>query len=117
VLVALVAPYAVSLFIREPEVVALAATVLRMTVWTSMIFGLANVFTGVMRASGTVKVPTLISLSCLVFVLVPMGYLFDRLLGVKGIWLAYPVAYGCGLLLQASYFYGVWKRRPLRRLV
>jgi putative MATE family efflux protein len=113
----LVAPYAVGLFIREPEVVALAASVLRITVWTSVIFGLASVYSGVMRAAGTVKVPTLISLCCLVFLLFPMGWLFDRLLGVKGIWLAYPIAYGCGLALQAAYFYGVWKRRPITKLV
>jgi hypothetical protein len=38
-------------------------------------------------------------------------------IGVKGIWASYPVTYGCALVLQALYFFGVWKRRPLRRLV
>jgi putative MATE family efflux protein len=113
---ALLAPWVVGLFIREPEVVALAASVLRITVWGSIVFGLASVFTGVMRAAGTVRVPTAMSLACLLFVLVPLGWLFDRLLGVRGIWLAYPVAYSFGLLLQAAYFYGAWKRRPIRRL-
>ncbi len=114
---ALLAPLVVGLFIREPEVVALAASVLRITVWGSIVFGMASVFSGVMRASGTILIPTTISLTCLLFVLIPLGWVFDGLLGVRGIWLAYPVAYSFGLLLQAAYYFGVWKRRPIRKLV
>ena len=117
IIAALLAPLVMGLFIREPAVVALGASMLRIAVWSSIFFGLANVFIGVMRAAGTVRVPTAMSLACLVFVLIPLGWVFDRWLGVQGIWLAYPVAYSFGLLLQAAYYYGVWMRRPIRRLV
>lgn len=115
-LVAIAAPLAAALFLKDAAIVALTASLLRITVWGSILFGMASVFTGVMRAAGTVRVPTLISLGCLVFLLLPIAWALHRALGLRGIWVAYPVTYGCALLLQAGYFFGVWKRTPLRRL-
>ena len=116
-LVALAAPWAAGLFLREPEVVALAASLLRITVWGMILYGMASVFTGVMRASGTVRVPTAISLGCIAFLLFPFAWALHHAIGIKGIWTAYPLTYACALLLQGAYFYGVWKRRPIRALV
>lgn len=116
-LVALAAPFAAALFVQDAEVIALTASLLRITVWGSVFFGMASVFTGVMRAAGTVRVPTLISLGCIAFLLVPFAWGLHQLLGVKGIWVAYPLTYASALLLQAVYFYGTWKQRPIRRLV
>lgn len=116
-LVAVVSPQVASLFTRDPAVVDLAATVLRITVWGSLAFGLASVFTGVMRSAGTVRVPTVISLSCLTLLLVPLAYALQHLLGLQGIWASYPLTYLCALALQAIYFHAIWKKRPIRRLV
>lgn len=107
----------VGLFITDPAVVALAASLLHITVWASLIFGLASVFTAVMRASGTVLVPTVISLGCLGLLLFPLGWAFSQVFGLRGIWAAYPATYALALLLQAAYFYGVWKKKPIRKLV
>lgn len=117
VLVALAAPRLAALFTREPEVVTLTAALLRITVWGSIFFGLASVFTGVMRSAGTVRVPTLISLGCLAFLLFPLGWLFHRLVGIHGIWFGYPLTYATAFVLQGAYFFGVFRRRPIRRLV
>lgn len=117
VLVALLAPLAAALFLKEAGDIAFTASLLRITVWGSIFFGMASVFTGVMRAAGTVRVPTMISLACIAFLLAPFAWAFHQVLGVKGIWAAYPLTYGCALLLQAGYFYGAWKQRPIRRLV
>jgi putative MATE family efflux protein len=116
-LVALLAPHIVGLFITDPAVVRLAATLLHIAVLGPVLLGLASVFSGVMRASGTVLVPTAITLSLLAFVLFPLGWVFNRTVGLPGIWMAHPATYLIGLTLQASYFYGVWKKKPLRRLV
>lgn len=107
----------VGLFITDPAVVALAASLLHITVWASLIFGLASVFTAVMRASGTVLVPTLISLGCMGALLFPLGWAFSKAFGLPGIWASYPATYAVALLLQAAYFYGVWKKKPIRKLV
>ncbi|WP_428001228.1 MATE family efflux transporter [Acidovorax sp.] len=115
--VAAAAPLATRLFTSDPAVVGLAATVLRITVWGSLAFGMASVFTGVMRSAGTVRVPTTISLSCLAFLLVPLAYALQQQLGLQGIWASYPLTYLCALVLQTTYFYAVWRKRPITRLV
>jgi putative MATE family efflux protein len=117
VLVALLAPWAVALFLKDAAVVAFAASLLRITAWGAIAFGMASVFTGVMRAAGTVRVPTMISLGCILFLVFPVAWALQEAIGVKGIWASYPVTYGCALVLQAAYFFGVWKRQPLRKLV
>ena len=117
VLVALLAPHIVGLFITDPAVVQLAASLLHIAVWGAVLLGLGSVLSGVMRASGTVLVPTTISLSLLAFVLFPLGWTFNRMYGLPGIWMAHPATYLVGLTLQTCYFYGVWKKKPLRRLV
>jgi putative MATE family efflux protein len=116
-LAALLAAPIAGLFITDPQVVRLAAHLLHIAVGGAVALGLGSVFSGVMRASGTVLVPTLISLSLLLLLLFPLGWLFERLFGLPGIWMTYPVTYGLGCALQAAYFYGVWKKKPLRRLV
>ncbi len=115
-LVALLAPHIVGLFITDPNVVQLAASLLHIAVFAPILLGLGSVYSGVMRASGTVLVPTTISLSLLAFVLFPLGWTFNRVFGLPGIWMAHPATYLIGLTLQAAYFYGVWKKKPLRRL-
>jgi Na+-driven multidrug efflux pump len=115
--VALLSPFAAGLFTSDPAVVGLATDILRITVWGSVAFGLASVFTGVMRAEGTVRVPTTISLCCLGLLLFPMAWALQQLAGLKGIWMSYPLTYLCALLMQAAYFYGIWKRKPIVRLV
>lgn len=107
----------VGLFITDPAVVTLAAGLLHITVWSSLIFGLASVFTSIMRASGTVLVPTLISLGCLGLLLFPLGWAFSQTFGLRGIWMAYPASYAVALLLQAAYFFVVWKKKPILKMV
>lgn len=111
------APYVVSLFVRDSGIVDLAAGLLHITVWGSIFFGCASVFTGVMRASGTVLVPTAMSLGCLAFLLFPLSWAFERTFGLRGIWMAYPVTYLCALILQAIYFHSIWKSQPIRKMV
>ena len=116
VLATLAASQVIGWFITDPQVVRLAASLLHIAVWGAVLLGLGSVLSGVMRASGTVLVPTLISLSLLAFVLYPLGWTFNRWFGLQGIWMAHPAAYLIGLTLQATYFFGVWKNKPLRPL-
>lgn len=115
--VALAAPLAAAIFISDPAVIELAGSVLRITVWGTVAFGMASVFTGVMRAAGTVKTPTAISLGCLALLLFPLAWVLEQVLGVIGVWTAYPITYACALVLQALYFHGVFKRQGITRLV
>ncbi|KRD46269.1 MATE family efflux transporter [Acidovorax sp. Root275] len=112
------APWVVGLFVADARVTDIAARVLHLTVWGAVFFGWASVYSSVMRASGTVLVPTLISLGCLACLLVPLGWLLGRQFGLVATWAAYPATYLCALVLQGLYFHGVWRRKGLpHRLV
>lgn len=119
-LIALAAVFArdiAGLFITSAPVLDLTQTVLRISLFGSLFFGLASVFSGVMRASGVVLVPTLVSLGCLIVILSPSGWLLSRAVGVQGVWMAYPITFFCALLMQAAYYQWVWRRLPIVRLV
>ncbi|MBJ6760565.1 MATE family efflux transporter [Myxococcaceae bacterium JPH2] len=107
----------VGFFITSPEVVEMAVGLLHIVLWSSVIFGLAGVFSGMMRASGTVMVPTLISVFAILAVEVPVAYVLSGRMGLNGIWTAYPVAFATMLILQATYYRMVWSRRAITRLV
>lgn len=111
------APWVVGLFVADARVIDIAARVLPITVWGAVFFGWASVYSGVMRASGTVLAPTLISLGCLACLIVPLGWLLGHQFGLVATWVAYPATYLCALVLQGLYFHGVWRRQALQRLV
>lgn len=114
---ALLGRFAAGLFVDDPAVIELAASVLHFMAFSSVLLGTASVFSGVMRASGTVRVPMLITLGCLAVLMYPLGSAFQHAFGLRWTWAAYPATYAVALALQAAYFYGVWRKRPLRALV
>jgi putative MATE family efflux protein len=104
-----------SFFITSPEVVDLAQSLLQITLWSYIVLGIAAVFISVMEASGTVLVPTLISILAIVFVEVPVAWWLSNRIGINGIWYAYPIAFVTMLVLQAGFFRFGWKHRePVR---
>ena len=117
VLVFVAAPWVVGLFVADARVIDIAASVLGITVWGAFFFGRASVYSGVMRASGTVLAPTLISLGCLACLIVPLGWVLGRQFGLVATWAAYPATYLCAMVLQGLYFHGVWRRQAVQRLV
>lgn len=107
----------IGFFITSAPVLELAQNLLHIMLWSSVIFGMASVLSGVMRASGSVLAPTAISIFCILGVEVPVAVLMSRHIGVEGVWVAYPVAFIAMLLLQSLYYRLVWRRRPIRKLV
>jgi Na+-driven multidrug efflux pump len=106
-----------ALFITRPEVIEMAQTLLHIMLWSLVIFGMASALSGVMRASGTVLVPTLISIACLALVEVPVAWFMSQRIGLDGVWVAYPVTFAAMLALQGVYYWFVWRKKPIRKLV
>lgn len=104
-------------FITSAPVLELAQTLLHIMLWSSVIFGMASVLSGVMRASGSVLVPTAISIFCIAAVEVPVAWFLSHRIGINGIWTAYPVAFIAMLMLQSAYYRLVWRKKAIRRLV
>jgi len=106
-----------SAFITNPPVIDLAQRLLHVVLWSSVAFGLSGVFSGVMRASGTVFVPMALSIFAIAAIEVPVAVVLSRTIGLKGVWVAYPATFCAMFLLQAGYYLLVWRKRPIQRLV
>lgn len=105
------------LFITSAPVIEVAQTLLHIMLWSCVLFGLAAAVSAIMRASGSVLVPTAISIFCILLVELPTAWIMSHRIGLNGVWIAYPVAFGAMLVLQASYYRLVWRKKAIRRLV
>jgi putative MATE family efflux protein len=105
------------LFITSPPVIDLSQQLLHLVLWSSVVFGMASVFSGVMRASGTVFVPMTLSILPIALIEVPAALILSRKLGVEGVWLAYPITFCSIFVLQAGFYLLIWRKRPITRLV
>ncbi len=105
------------LFITQPAVRQQAEQLLHIMLWSLLLFGFQAVVGGIMRASGVVLVPVLISIGCIVLVQVPAAHALDAWLGLKGVWMAFPITYAAMLALQTAYYKLVWKYKKIERLI
>lgn len=110
-LVAVQSEWLLGIMTADVAVAALAANLLWAALAGSLILSVSAVLTAVMRASGCILWPTITSLSCLAFVLFPLGWALAQTTGVIGIRLAYPLTFALGLALHTAFFHFVWKRR------
>ncbi|WP_256354403.1 MULTISPECIES: MATE family efflux transporter [unclassified Variovorax] len=106
-----------ALFITSEPVIEVAQTLLHIMLWGSIVFGMASVLSGIMRASGSVLVPTGIAIFCIVLVEVPVAVFMSHRIGLNGIWVAYPAAFVAMLVLQTAYYRLVWRKKTFKRLV
>jgi len=109
--------YIVALFITSEHVIDIAQTLLHIMLWSVVVFGSAGCVSGIMRASGTVLVPTAISIGCIALVEVPSAYLLSGPYGLNGVWMAYPVTFLAMLFFQSAYYWFGWRKKKIERLV
>lgn len=107
----------VAAFLNEPEVIALARRLLFIVAWSSLMFGAGTIFSGVMRASGTVLVPMLIAIGCILLVELPVAVMLSRWTGLEGIWWGYVCNFAMLMVLQFLYFRLVWRKKAVVALV
>lgn len=110
--------HVVALFITDPAVIELTETLLHVVLWSILCFGWSVVFSGIMRASGTVYAPMLLSLGCILLIELPGAiWLSQTSLGLTGIWIAYAASFTMMLVLQASWYQFVWKKKQIVALI
>ena len=119
-LVALIylAPRAVlGIFITDGAVLDLAKELLYIALWSSVPFGLATTFSGAMRAAGVALTPMLLSIFAIVAIELPSAIILSRMIGLEGVWAAYPIVFCAMFGLQIGYYLLVWRKRAIRRLI
>jgi putative MATE family efflux protein len=108
----------VGLFITDAEVVELTETLLHIVLWAIVPFGWGVVFSGMMRASGMVFAPMVMAVAGIVLIELPLAVWLSRTsLGLAGIWIAYAASFTGMLIMQASWYQFVWKRKKIVALV
>jgi putative MATE family efflux protein len=107
----------IGLFTQSPEATQIALALLYIVLWSVLIFGASAVISGVMRSSGTVMVPTLLSIGAILLVEIPAAWLLSRHYGINGVWMAYPVTFIAMLLLQTAFYRLYWRKQPIVKLV
>ncbi|MEO8152002.1 MAG: MATE family efflux transporter [Rhizobacter sp.] len=107
----------IGLFITSAPVIELAQNLLHIMLWSTVAFGFAGVFSGVMRASGVVLVPTGLTIFAIAAVELPAAYTLSSHFGIEGVWMSYPIAFVAMLVLQGGYYVLVWRKRKIERLV
>jgi putative MATE family efflux protein len=104
-------------FITDPAVLDLAQELLHIVLWSSVLFGMATTFSGIMRASGTVFAPLALSIFAIAAIEVPSAIILSRAVGLKGIWVAYPICFCAMFVLQMGYYMLVWRKRAVQPLI
>jgi putative MATE family efflux protein len=108
----------VALFITEPAVIEMTEGLLHIVLWSVLMFGWSAVFSGMMRASGTVIMPMVLSLAAILCVELPGAiWLSSTSLGLHGIWWAYAASFTTMLVLQASWYQFVWRKKRITALI
>ena len=103
-------------FITDGAVVDVAQTLLHIMLWSSVVMGMSMVLSGLMRASGSVLVPTALTMLAIGGIEVPVAWLLSLHYGLDGVWVGYPVAFVVMLAMQTAYYRLVWRKKPIRRL-
>lgn len=103
-------------FITDPAVIELAQRLLHIVLWSTLLFGMAGVLTGIMRASGVVLWPTAISIGILALVEIPLALVLSRTVGLDGVWIAYAATFTAMFLIHGAYYRWVWRRKPIARI-
>ncbi len=106
----------VALFIASRAVVGTTESLLHIVLWSVVVSGITGILSGQMRASGVVLVPTLILVLSIAVVEVPVAWGLSRLIGLDGVWIAYPAATVVMALADLLYFRLVWRHKPILRL-
>ncbi|MGE0801232.1 MAG: MATE family efflux transporter [Lautropia sp.] len=113
----LLSDYLLGWFITDAPTHATAERLLYLMLWSNLVFGCQAVIAGVMRASGTVLVPTAISIASILLVQLPAARLLSGYFGLDGVWMSYPVVFCVMLVLQTAFYRLVWRYRKIERLV
>lgn len=79
--------------------------------WGFIPFGVAFIFSGIVRATGAVWPPLLAIIISLWGVRVPLANFLEPQLGADAIWISFPIGSGTTLLLAGGYYlWGGWRK-------
>jgi Na+-driven multidrug efflux pump len=112
----LFARHIIGMFTTHRETTDIALRLLHIVLWSTLVFGAASVIAGVMRASGTVMMPVLLSISAILLVELPVAIVLSQRIGLDGVWMSWPCAFIAMLVFQSTYYRLVWRKKKIERI-
>jgi putative MATE family efflux protein len=107
----------IAMFINDPATAKMTRHLLHIVLWSTVVFGGAGVFSGIMRASGTVLAPMLLSMVAVIAIEVPTAVYVSGRIGVEGVWWGYPAAFCAMFILQGGFYALVWRKKTITRMI
>ncbi|THD68638.1 MAG: MATE family efflux transporter [Phenylobacterium sp.] len=105
-------PWALQAFLPSTSAsLPIAVHINHIVLWGFIPFGVAFIFSGIVRATGAVWPPLLAMVISLWVVRVPLAILMERSMGADAIWLAFPIGSLTTLVLAGGYYrWGGWRK-------
>jgi Na+-driven multidrug efflux pump len=112
VLIELLDPWVLRAFLpaTSPSL-AIAVHINSIVLWGFIAFGMAFIFSGIVRATGAVWPPLLAMIVSLWGVRIPFANILEPHIGQDAVWFAFPVGSVTTLLLAGGYYlWGGWRK-------
>jgi putative MATE family efflux protein len=108
---------AVGLFLPpDGKAIDLGVHINNLTLWSFILFGIFNVVAGVVRSSGAVVVPLVVSFIALLIVRNPLAIFLSQNYGFDAIWWSFPVGFSIAVILNVLYYrFGNWKKARIMK--
>jgi putative MATE family efflux protein len=84
------------------------------TVWSFVLFGVYMVVSGVIRSTGSVIVPLMITFTSLWVIRIPLAYYLANHYGQEAFWWSIPVSFSLAVIITCFYYFlGNWKKAKM----
>ncbi len=106
---------ALSLFLpTEGEAIEIGIHINELTLGSYVIFGVYLVISGVIRSTGSVMVPLLITFTALWVIRIPLAYFLANRYGFDALWWSFPASFTMAVVITILYyFFGSWKKAKM----
>src|SRR5206468_5939462 len=100
---------AIGLFLKDEAAINIGMNINHITLWAFIIFGITFVLTGVVRSTGAVMVPLLITFISLWCIRTPLAYYLGEHYGLMILWWSLPAGFIINIAVTGGYYlWGNW---------
>lgn len=102
----------ISIFDSNPEVISIGYSYLKITSSVYLAMSLMFITSGLLRGAGDTFVPMAISVITLWIIRLPFATIMSGVIGINGIWFAFPAGWVVGAILTYIYYKtGKWNNK------
>jgi Na+-driven multidrug efflux pump len=105
IIIQLIPKQLISLFNKDPELVAIGVHGIRIYLFMIPIIGFQIVSSNYFQAIGKAKISIFLSLSRQVIILIPLLFILPRFLGLNGVWASAPTSDVISSIITAIFLY------------